>query len=644
MLQSIRDKTSGWLAYVIIGLLAIPFALWGIGEYFGGAGPLVAAEVNGEEIPVRVVQQETRNQREQLARMFGGQIPAGLFDEELLQQAALDSIIQQVLLRQAAQAAGFHAAPSEVVREIRGITAFHENGRFDPERYRAVLQAQRIPLEDFERDVGQSIVLAQLIQGIEASGMPPEQEVQRLARLQNQVRIASWTLIDPDDFAAEEPVFDADALQRFHAAHPERFSIPEQVRIAYLRLHPETLAAQLPLSEEEVRAHYQANALRYTEPELRRVRQIFLDAPTHPEGDVTLRAVRDRLLGGEDFAELAQSVSTDALSASRGGSMGLMARGDLHPVLDTVIFSLPAGLLSQPVQTPLGWHLVEVTEIQRPRPRPLEEVREEVEEDLRDRRAEQRQISLLDALLSQSLEFPDALEPAARATGLEIQVSDWFARENGTGLAEFRVIRETAFRPSVLETGRNSAAVDLPDGSTVVLRVNDRQPAQLRPLAEVEEQIRAALREETLSAAARSYSEDLAAVLRAGGSLEEREAFPAERWVRAQALQRVADVAPGSTFGSPALVPPPELREHLFRLALPAAAAPPTVSQLALADGRYAVAVLEGGETSATAGDVQDLQATAQRVQQNLSDRETQAYLTWLENQAKIVRYPENLR
>ncbi|MCA1792003.1 MAG: SurA N-terminal domain-containing protein, partial [Thioalkalivibrio sp.] len=130
MLQSIRDKASGWLAYVIIGLIAIPFALWGLGEYLGGAGPLVAAEVNGQDIPVRIVHQETRAQREQLARMFGGEIPADVFDESAIRNAALEALIQRELLRQAAEDAGFRASGRGVIREIRGIPAFLEDGRF----------------------------------------------------------------------------------------------------------------------------------------------------------------------------------------------------------------------------------------------------------------------------------------------------------------------------------------------------------------------------------------------------------------------------------------------------------------------------------------------------------------------------------
>jgi peptidyl-prolyl cis-trans isomerase D len=200
MLQSIRDKATGWLAYVIIGLIAIPFALWGLGEYFGGAGPLVAAEVNGQEIPVRVVHQETRAQREQLARMFGGEIPADVFDERGIRNAALEALIQRELLRQAAEDAGFRASGRGVIREIRAIPAFLEDGRFSPDRYRTVLEAQRISPGDFERDMAQSIVLAQIQQAIEASGDPPMDKAAEFARLRNQVRVASWRIFAAADF------------------------------------------------------------------------------------------------------------------------------------------------------------------------------------------------------------------------------------------------------------------------------------------------------------------------------------------------------------------------------------------------------------------------------------------------------------
>ncbi len=634
MLQSIRDKASGWVAYVVIGLIAIPFALWGLGEYFGGAGPLVAAEVNGQEIPVRIVQQETRVQRDQIARAFGGQIPPEMFDERALRNAALESLIQRELLRQAAEDAGFRASASGVIREIRDISAFLENGQFSPERYRTVLEAQRISPGDFERDIAQSIVLSHIQQAIDASGDLPTQDVAEYARLRNQVRLASWKMFAAADFDRPD-VVDQEAVETYYNENPERFTTPERLQVAYLRLDPALLEADIDVRDEEVREHYEVNIQRYAEPELRRVRQILV-AGNAEDAEGRIRDLRARLDAGAEFGELAREFSEDSLSAARGGDLGRIARGDLDQVLETVIFSLPEGLISQPIKTRLGWHVIEVTAIEPSRAQPFEEVREEVERDLRDRRAEQRQIQILDNLLAQTFENPDSLVPASRATGLDIRVSDWFTRESGEGVAALRPVREAAFSSAVRTDGRNSEAVDLPDGSTLVLRLEQRQEPSLRPMDEVAAEIRELLRRDAAAQAARDQGESLAAELRAGADVVDLAEADPDGWTRSVAVHRM-------TGPEGDVDVPPALTVSLFRMPAPDSASGAAIDTVRLANGDFAVVVLESVETVTLDDDPEQLRRVADDLKMAYSDAELEAYMAWLESEAEIKRYLGNL-
>lgn len=633
MLQSIRDKASGWLAYVIIGLIAIPFALWGLGEYFGGAGPLVAAEVNGQEIPVRLVHQETRAQREQLARMFGGEIPADVFDERALRNAALEALIQRELLRKAADEAGFRASGRGVIGEIRGIPAFLEDGRFSPERYRRVLEAQRLSPGDFERDVAQSIVLAQIQQAIEAGGDLPMAKSTEFARLRNQVRVASWRHFSVAEFDRPDVVDDA-AVEAYYRENPERFTTPEQLQVAYLRLDPREIEAGIAVTEEDVREHYEVNAQRYAEPELRRVRQILIEHST-TGAEATIRELRERIDAGDDFAELAGAYSEDQLSADRGGNLGQIARGDLDQILETVIFSLPENLISQPVRSPRGWHLLEVMEIEPSRAQPLAAVRDEVERDLRDRRAERRQIQVLDDLLGQSFEHPDSLVPASRATGLETRTTDWFSRESGDGVAEYRAVREAAFSTAVRRDGRNSEAVDLPDGSTVVLRVHEVREPRVLPLEDVAGQIREILQQDAAAQAARDRGEAILAALDDGQTLDELVADDPDAWQRSVSVNRATGPDRDVEMSR-------GLRDHLFQMRAPQEGEF-EASGARLAGGDFAVVVLESVRMLEPEEAAEDVGRVAEDLQLVYSSEEMRAYLAWLESEAKIVRHPGNL-
>lgn len=388
----------------------------------------------------------------------------------------------------------------------------------------------------------------------------------------------------------------------------------------------------MDVSEEDIRQHYEVNRSRYEEPELREVRQIRIQ-DTGEEGEAKINELRDRLDDGEDFAELAEEYSEDRLSADRGGSLGEIARGDLDRTLETVIFTLPEGLISRPVRTDRGWFILEVTSIEEARPQPFEDVRDEVERDLRDRSAEQMQIDALDDLMGQAAEYPDSLEPAAEATRLEVQTSDWFTRGSGDGIAQHRSIRNAAFDPRVLEDGQNSEAIDLQDGSTVVLRIDEHEPSDVRPLAEVEDEIRERLRREAAADAAREAGEELVARLREAddwaAAIEDEEAWQMEREVRRDSPVDGDNGVPGG------------LQQHLFRLPAPVEDAV-EISGTQLGSGDYAIAILHEVRLDDEADETMRQQAR-ELMHNAYSSAEFRAYLAWLESEADIKRYPENL-
>ncbi|WP_038053685.1 SurA N-terminal domain-containing protein [Thioalkalivibrio sp. ALJ1] len=628
MLQAIRDRASGWLAYVIIGLITIPFALWGLGEYFGGAGPLVAAEVNGTDIAVRDVHQEARTQRNEMARMFGGEIPDDLLDEQGIRLQALETLIRQELLRQAADSAGFKASGDSVLREIRGMQVFQEQGRFSRERYSQLLNAQRISPADFEQDIARSIVMSQIQRGIQATGVVPEALVEDYSRLRNQTRVASWRVFQADDFDRPD-VVDDEAIREYYEANPDEFTTTERVRVSYLRLDPEGLEAGVDVTEDEIREHYRVNRSRYEEPEVRDVQLIRIQE-TGEDGEAKIRELRERLESGEDFAELAEEYSEDSLTADRGGRMGEVARGDLDSTLETVIFTLPEGLISQPVRTDRGWYILEVTSIQEAQPQPFEDVRDDVEQDLRDRTAEQMQIDALDDLMSLAAEFSDSLEPAADATGLEIQTSDWFSRGSGDDIARHRSIRDAAFDPRVLEDGNNSEAIDLQDGSTVILRIESHEPSEVRDLADVEDEIRERLQRQAAADAAQAEGEALIERLREAEDWT-TEADENDEWSRSVDVTRES-----------ATDLPTGLQDYLFRMPAPGEGSV-EIAGTRIGDGDFAVTVLEAVRMGEDVADGAARQQARDQMGNAYGSAEFRAYLAWLEEQADIKRFPEAL-
>jgi peptidyl-prolyl cis-trans isomerase D len=526
MLQKIRDKATGWIAYAVIILISIPFALWGLNEYFGGAPARVVAEVNGVEITQRAFQQEYQNQRQQIAAMFGGRIPSGVVDDRMLRDNALQNLIRRELVAQMAEQKGFRVSAAAVASEIHSIPGFQRNGVFDPDRYRQVLEAQRRSPAQFESLVRHAMLLEQFQSGYQGGAFLPGPMLEDYVRLRNERRQVSLHTIPAESFVDDIRV-DDEQVATYYEANTEQFRTPERIRLAYLMLDEAALRDEVSVTEEDLRREYEQRMDRYTQPEERRASHILVRVPADADAQTVARAeerareIRQHIDEGADFAELAAEVSDDPLAASGGGDLGFIARGDMDPDLEAVLFTLREGDVSHPIRTGLGFQLVKLTGIRPPVRTPFAEVRDEVEAEYRSRRIESLQIELTERLLTESYEQPGSLDPAAEATGLQIRYTDWFTREGTSeGLAAEPAILQAAFGEDV-RAGRNSDLIDLPDGRVAVIRIEEIEPAAARPLEDVAAEIRLRLVWEEATARARAAGEAALERLRAGEAFAE---------------------------------------------------------------------------------------------------------------------------
>jgi peptidyl-prolyl cis-trans isomerase D len=526
MLQKIRDKATGWIAYAVIILISIPFALWGLNEYLGGAPDRVVAEVNGVEISQRAFQQEYQSQRQQLASMFGGRIPSGAVDDQVLRDNALQQLIRRELVTQMAEKKGFRISGQAVAAEIRRIPGFQRDGAFDPERYRQILDAQRRSPAEFESLMRQAMLMEQFESGYRQGAFLPGPMLDDYLMLRNERRQVSVHTVPAEAFVDEIQVDDTRVAQ-YYEENADEFRTPERIRLAYLMLDESTLRDEVSVTESDLRREYEQRMDQFTRPEERRARHILVSVPDDAgpdavaEAEERARDLRRQIDEGADFAELAAEASDDPLATTGGGDLGFIARGDMDPDMEAVLFTLREGDVSQPIRTRLGFQVIKLTEIRPAERTPFAEVREEVEAEYRSRRIENLQIELTERLLTESYEQPGSLDPAAEATGLEIRHTDWFTREGASeGLAAEPEVLQVAFSDDVRD-GRNSDLIDLPDGRVVVVRIEDRQAAAPRPLEEVADEIRLRLVWEEARARGEAAGEQALERLREGVSFDE---------------------------------------------------------------------------------------------------------------------------
>jgi len=513
---------------VIVIFISIPFALWGIQSYLGVGSELVIATINGADLTEREFDDHYREFKARLRDRLGTAYRLELFDDNLMRNQVLDQMIQDRLLMQSAEDLGLRASDRELRGSILSDPAFQKDGHFDNATYEHMLELQGMVPHQFEDHLRRQIVSTQLLRAIVATEILLDRELEAAVRLDRQQRRLSFIRVPKFTFLSETPVFDQE-VAAYYAANRSRFRIPERIRVQYLVLDAGSIAPPEVPDEQELRAHYEAEKDRFTQPERRHIRHILIaldpgvEATEENAAKADIAKIRERIVGGEDFTQVAKELSQDLGSATQGGDLGFIEQGLLDPSLDQAAFALDADRLSEAIRSRFGYHLIEVTEIDPAETKPFEAVKHALIADLEQRGNEGLFFELAERLANLSYESPDSLEPAAEALSLGLQTSDWIDRSGGEGILAHPKVLAVAFSDEVLREGNNSDLIE-PDHDqmqAVVLRVLEHEEATAKPLDRVREEIVTILRDKRAADAAATKAAELADALTAGGSLSE---------------------------------------------------------------------------------------------------------------------------
>ena len=493
MLQAIRDKVTGWIAYGIIFMISVPFALWGVNSYLGGGEVLPAATVNGEEISVRDLDQAYASYRQRLSQLFGGTIPASFDNESMLREQVLGQLIDEFVLRQYTQKQRYRIGDNELNKIIRGMDSFQRDGQFDTEIYQSQVRSLGYSPVGFEQELRLSGSIEHFQNGIRDTAFVVPVFESQFTKLSNQtrkLRILTYT-VDPTSIQV-----DAGEIEQHYQAQADRYRTPERVKIDYIELSLDSIKESITVSDDDVFARYQENQSAYTSTETREASHILVKVDADETAEQALARItkiRERITNGESFADLAREFSEDPGSADDGGSLGEIERGVMVQTFEAALFAMEVGQLSEPVKTAFGWHLIKLHSVTGGETQSFESLKSNLEDEIKTELAESQIYDLVENLANLAYEQPDSLLPAADQLGLPVQTSDWFDRSTSEGIAAEQKIRQFAFSPEVLSQGLNSEAIELGDGRVVFLRLNQREAPTLQPLEQVRERIKSEL-------------------------------------------------------------------------------------------------------------------------------------------------------
>jgi len=571
MLQNIRAGIQGTAARVIIGLIVISFAIFGIESILVGTSGDDVAEVNGEPIRLVEVQQLVNNQKRRLLAAMGDAVDPSLLDDARLSQQALQSLVQRRVLSQQARELGLTLSDEALGRLIADMEEFQAGGQFSPELYRNALSMAGYTPSSFQETLRNDIVTSHLQLGIAGSEFVTPAELQLAALYDREQRDLRYLVLPRTRFLPEEP-FSEDAYTAYYADNSEQFRAGEAVELEYIELTLDDFVR--PIDEERLREYWLLERDDYVVPDEYWVSHILFTAESGESREQTLErvnAVRESLLAGADFSEAARDLSRDAGSARSGGQLGFTT-GDIFPApMESAIASLTEGDISEPVRTDAGWHLIRVDEIRSGEAPEFDDVRDELEQRLQEQQARDALITTVERLKDLVFNAEDLRGPA-RELELTVERSERVYRDQASGLFANPQLNAAAFSDDVLQAGYNSDVFELADSRHVVLRVLRYHEPQILPLDDVREQISTLLTNAAVTSARETMVAELKARLASGDSMDQLAqeyelewqvalgATRDDREVPRQLLQRVF-----------ALVPPAEGEENTTYFEFPGA-------------------------------------------------------------------------
>lgn len=504
MLQAIRDGTRGWIAYVIVAILVVPFALFGLYNYVGGGGAQEVASVDGEEISRQQFDQAWQQRQSELRQVLGDQFDLSQLDTTALRRDTLNELIDRQLLINFSQEYGLRVSDADVVQAIRSQPLFQVDGQFSSERYRDLLAQNRLSAEAYESQLRRDLILDLVARSLGVSTFVNERELDQLIALQWQERRIGWVEVPQTVFVDSVSVSQSQ-VEDYFAETADQYQQPEQVQLEYVLLDPAELEQQVDITDEQIAARYQQMQTAAQSQSARQIRHILT------ETEAEIKAALEALEQGDSFAQVASNLSIDRGSARNGGALGLLQQDDVEDAFANAAWGLSEGQRSKPVQTSAGWHIIEVTEIRESSLAPLDEMADEIASELAAAEADRLLFEQGNTLDTLAFENPDSLEPAASALEVSIRTTDWVSRnEDADGFASDPAVLNAAFSQPVLERRENSQLLELSDGRYAVVRVSQYREAREQTLDEVREQVESRLRNELASQAAQEAAEGIA--------------------------------------------------------------------------------------------------------------------------------------
>lgn len=525
MLESLRKHTQGWMAKVILALITIPFALFGIDSYLNQAGGQVAvAKVDGQKISLQEYSNAVENARNYMQSQ-GQKVDSALLESPAFKQSVLNGIITRRVVERAMAEYRFEISDEQLSQHILGMPEFQANGKFSEETYNQLLSQNKLTPAKFEQGVRKDLAVQQVRDGLANLVFMPKKVAEQSLMSEFEQREVTVFDIKAADFMTQVEI-KPEQVQAYYNQHKSKFIAPAKVKIQFALLSAAGLMGQVAVSDAEVKQYYDENAAKFQGNEQRQASHILIgvNANATPEEKAAAKQKAEMILqqakaNPKSFEKLAIENSQDTGSAAKGGDLGSFGRGAMVKPFEEAAFSMKVGEISNLVESEFGYHIIKLTGVSG-ESSDFDAVKTNIKAELIFQKAQAKYAELADDFGNTVYEQSGSLDPVAKKFSVQVQTSPDMTRDEIIKFFKSERFASMIFSDEVLKEKRNTEAVEVSANNLVAGRVVAYTPEAPRSFDEVKGGIEALLKSEAASKLAKQKGEAVLADLKAGKAVD----------------------------------------------------------------------------------------------------------------------------
>ena len=501
MLQSIREKATGWIAYIIIIGISIPFAFWGIDQYFAG-GTNTVAIVDSEKISNERLTLIYRDKLKELKSVMSDNPEELNLQEKILKRSVLDDLIDNTLVKKFSLENNLNVSDKILANDIQNNKFFKSKGSFDYEKYEMILQRQGLDPSMYESIRREEIRNNLFFSSIMNTSFYSTQEIENLENIKYETRdIASINLSYQDYQDFKENITEKE-IKEFYDQNKSFFLKPKKYKIEYVLFEKSDFVNDIEISTEALYEFYKNNIDKYTEKEQRKVKQIFIknnnknegfdDLETNDNTDKKVSIIVEELIEGKKFEDLVFKYSDDELSKNKNGELGWISKGDLKQDLDKEIFKTKVNNYSTPVKTPNGVYIFYIDKIKEPVIKDFNLIKKTISDDFINFQKVKKFNEASEELSNIAFETSDSILPVAEYLNknvLETSKDVLSVISKKTLVFKNDLVKQELSKANV-QNGTNSNIVEYENGRYVIFRIKESSVNNFKEFNNVKSEIK----------------------------------------------------------------------------------------------------------------------------------------------------------